>query len=245
MAALRAGAGLVTVGAPKSLASILTRYFRESMWLSLPETHSGSLGLSASKVAIRFLKGQDVLAIGPGLSRAPGTMSFVRKVVLNAQKPVVIDADALAAFWGRTRLLKKLKTRAILTPHPGEFRSLTGMLPKTGRQRIEAAKKSAKIWEAVVVLKGHRTVVGGPDARVYVNNTGNAGMATAGSGDVLTGIIAAFLGQGLPPFEAAAAAVYVHGSAGDLAARKVGRISLVASDILEALPQAIKSIAGS
>lgn len=243
-AALRSGAGLVTVGAPKSLAKILTRESREAMWIPLPETASGSVGLSALGRASSFLKHEDVLAVGPGLSRHPSTFSFVRALAKQSQKPMVIDADAIVAFEKHNRLLKQLKAPSVLTPHPGEFRRVFGVLPVTETDRVNAATKVAKEFGVVVVLKGHRTVVADPDGKTYLNLTGNPGMATGGMGDVLTGMIAAFVGQKMNVFEAACSAVYLHGLAGDVAAKKVGEVSLLPSDLLNELPYAIKRIVG-
>ena len=243
-AALRSGAGLVTVGAPKSLAKVLTRDSREAMWMALPETLSGCVSLKALPRVLSFLKHENVLAVGPGLSRHPSTLSFVRALAKQSQKPMVIDADAIVAFQKQNRLLKYLKAPSILTPHPGEFRRVFGMLPVSETDRVNAATKVAKEFGVVIVLKGHRTVVSDPNGKTYLNLTGNPGMATGGMGDVLTGMIAAFVGQKMHVFEAACSAVYLHGLAGDAAAKKVGEVSLLPSDLLDELPYAIKRIVG-
>jgi len=243
-AALRSGAGLVTTGAPKSLANILARDSREAMWIALPETASGSVGLKALSRATSFLKHEDVLAIGPGLSRHPSTLSFVRALTKQSQKPMVIDADAIIAFEKYNRLLKKLKAPSVLTPHPGEFQRVFGVSPVTEADRLKAAEKAAKEYGVVIVLKGHRTVVASPRGQTYINLTGNPGMATGGMGDVLTGMIAAFVGQKMDVFQAASSAVYIHGLAGDRAAKKTGEVSLLPSDLLDELPKAIKRIVG-
>jgi len=243
-AALRSGAGLVTVGAPKSLANILARDSREAMWITLPETASGSVGLKALPRASSFLKHEDVLAIGPGLSRHPSTLSFVRALTKQSRKPMVIDADAIIAFQGQSRLLGQLKAPSVLTPHAGEFQRIFGEMPVTETDRLRAAEKAAKEFGVVVVLKGHRTVVANPRGQTYVNLTGNPGMATGGMGDVLTGMIAAFIGQKMDVFEAASSAVYIHGLAGDYAAKKIGEVSLLPSGLLNEIPYVIKKIVG-
>ena len=245
MGALRAGAGLVTVGAPKSLTATLTRDCLEAMWLGLPETKQGSISRAALGKAQLFLEKQDVLAVGPGLSRHASTLSFIRALLLKSHKPMVVDADAIISFCGKRKLLQKLRAPAILTPHPGEFKNLFGIFPRTERERVVQAKKAAKDYRIVMVLKGYRTVVADRQGRCYVNKTGNPGMATGGMGDILTGIIAAFLGQKLEPFEAACAAVFVHGLTGDRASKIYGKVSLLPRDLLEQLPQALKAIIGS
>ena len=243
MAALRSGAGLVTVGVPNSLVLPLTRQFVEVMMKPLAETKEGSLSYRALKQALHFLKSQDVLALGPGLSRNSQTAQLIRALALKSTKPLVIDADGLNAFCGRTDSLRQLKSPAILTPHPGEFKRL---FPRSSiaskMERIKCAREIARKLKVILVLKGSGTVVASPDGKLYVNQTGNPGMATAGSGDVLLGIISALLGQGLEPFDAAKAGVYIHGLAGDLAAKKVGEISLVAGDIVKYLPLAFKKV---
>ncbi len=240
-AALRSGAGLVTVGVPESLVLPLAKRFTEAMTKPLPETGSGSPDRRAFQSIRSFLKNQDVLAAGPGLSQNPSTQSLIRKLVLCSTKLMVIDADGLNAFYGKINLLKKLKAPAILTPHPGEFlRLFGGSLPKNKKERCKRALQVSRQYKITLVLKGHETVVASPDGKIYVNLTGNPGMATAGSGDVLTGMIAALLGQGLKPFDAAKTGVYLHGLAGDLAAQKIGEISLVAGDLIDYLPRAFQ-----
>ena len=181
--------------------------------------------------------------MGPGLGRHPGTDRLIRMLLLKAWVPTVVDADALNALQGRADLVKKSEAEMILTPHPGEFvRVFGGTKPATDSERRQRAKEAARKWGKVVVLKGYRTVIANPKGRVAVNPTGNPGMATGGTGDVLTGIIAALLGQGMKPFDAARFGVYLHGLAGDLAAREKGEVSLVAGDIIEFLTQAIRQV---
>ena len=243
-AALRSGAGLVTVGVPKSLVIPLARRFTEAMMRGFSETKSGTLSERAFLTVMKFVETQDVLAIGPGLSRNHETQRFIRRVVTHSPKPMVIDADGLNAFKGRADLLKRLEAPAILTPHPGEFVRLFGdPVPQGDQERKKRALEIARDYQVIVVLKGHHTVVASPDGRSYINQTGNPGMATGGSGDVLTGVVAALLGQKkVNAFQAACFGVFVHGLAGDLAARDKGKISLIAGDILGALPRAFQKV---
>lgn len=242
-AALRSGAGLVTVGVPKSLLLPLARRMTEAMTKGLPETKQGSLARTAFGQASSFLKTQDVLAIGPGLSQNPETQAVIRKIILSSKKPMVIDADGLNAFQGKSKLFRIFPSTGILTPHPGEFvRLFGGLVPKTDLERKKKALAVAKKFKIILVLKGHHTIVASPKNEVFVNPTGNPGMATAGSGDVLTGIMAAMLGQKIEPFKAACFGVYLHGLAGDLAVKEKGEASLIASDIIHWLPKAFQKI---
>lgn len=246
LGAIRCGAGLVTLGIPKSINSALIKVKPlEVMILPLPETSGGSLSLKAYKEITEFLKKVSVVIIGPGLTQDKSTQSLVRKLVGEIKKPLVIDADGLNALAGRLDLLdgKRYTVRGtrILTPHPGEMARLLGIsVKKVQEKRKEIARKFAKDYGIVLVLKGYETIVSDSQGNLYTNETGNPGMSTAGSGDVLTGMIAAFLGQGLNAFKAAKYAVYLHGVAGDLAAEEKTQISLIASDIIAKIPEAIK-----
>ncbi len=243
MAALRSGAGLVTVGVPKSLIPPLARRLTEAMTTPLPQTKHGTLSAKAFDPICHFLKTQDVLALGPGMSLNRQTQVLIRRVVLYSKKPMVVDADGLNAFEGQSHLFLKLKAPAILTPHAGEFVRLFGKpVPKGDEERRKRARESARKSGRIVVLKGYHTVVASPDGKIYVNKTGNPGMATGGSGDILTGVIAAMLGQKAEPFQAACFGVFIHGLAGDLARKEKGEISLVAGDILNALPLAFQKV---
>ncbi len=244
-AALRTGAGLVTLGIPQSLNSAMIKIKpKEAMTLPLPETKEGTLSFAGYKKIEDFLKDVDVLAVGPGLGRDKSTQNLVRKLIMKRDEPLVIDADGLNALRGYLAKLQapssKLQEK-ILTPHPGEMAGLLGIsIKKVQNNRKAIAQKFAKDYKVTVVLKGHHTVVADYKGNLYINRTGNPGMATAGSGDVLTGMIAAFLGQGLTAFGAAKYAVYLHGLAGDLAAKEKTQISLIASDIIVKIPEAIK-----
>ena len=244
MGALRSGAGLVTVGVPDAVYRIIAKRESELMVRPFPSTRQGTFSLKGLLEIKRFCAGQHVLAIGPGLSQNSATQKLIRKILQTAQLPLVIDADGLNALKRDLKVLNACRGRAVLTPHPGEFtRVFGGKLDDSGALRKKRALEAARRHGAVIVLKGHRTVVVSPEGNCHINTTGNPGMATAGAGDVLTGTIAALIGQRLPYFEAACLGVYVHGLAGDLAAKKMGEISLTAGDILQFLPQAFKKIA--
>lgn len=243
-AALRAGAGLVTVGVSEAIYFIVASKLTEAMVYPLPATPKGTLSTSAVLLLEPLIARADCIALGPGLSQDPVTVHAVQQLVAKTDLPIVLDADGVNAFAGRARRkIAKAKGPIVMTPHPGEMARLLGVsIDAVQRNRSTIAKKTAKELKAVVVLKGHRTVVAHPSGKLTVNQTGNPGMATAGMGDLLTGMIAALIGQGLDPFEAAKAGVYLHGSAGDLAARKVGQVSLTASDVLAAIPDAFRRV---
>ncbi|MCM8795325.1 MAG: NAD(P)H-hydrate dehydratase [Candidatus Omnitrophica bacterium] len=242
-AAMRSGAGLVTLGIPKHLNNAIIKIKpKEVMTLPLPDKE-GTLSLAAFRNIEEFIKNIDILAIGPGLGKEQSTQKLVRKLVREINKPRVIDADGLNALVGHLELLTthySLLT-TILTPHPGEMARLLGIsIKKVQSKRKELAWKFAKDYKLTVVLKGYNTVVADYKDNLYINKTGNPGMATAGSGDVLTGMIAAFLAQGLDAFNAAKYAVYLHGKAADLAAQEKTQLGMIASDIIKKIPEAIK-----
>lgn len=248
-AALRSGAGLVTVGTPVSLVPVVLSYSVESMSLALPETSEGTLSNSAFPKIKDFMDKSDVLLVGPGLSRNHETQELTRKVIFESRIRTVIDADGINALVGFLDKFKvcisclplEKKNLRIITPHPGEMARLLDIkVEDVQKKRQETAKAFAKEYNVIVVLKGYQTVVADPFGAVYINNTGNSGMSTAGSGDVLTGIISAFLAQGLSSFEAARLGVYTHGLSGDFAAQEKTQLGLIASDIIESIPKAIK-----
>ncbi len=244
-AALRAGAGLVTLGCPDKVYPILARRYPEVMVHPFPSTSRGTLSEKGYSQILGFLKTQDVGALGPGLGRHPSTQKLVRRLLSETPLPWVVDADGMNAFEKQPGLLKRCKSQMILTPHPGEFvRVFKTKLPKTNAERKKYALQAAALSKKIIVLKGYRSVIASPDGKIAVNPTGNPGMATGGTGDVLTGIIAALLGQGMSAFDAARFGVYLHGLAGDLAAKKLGEVSLVAGDIIDLLPQAIQKVCG-
>jgi NAD(P)H-hydrate epimerase len=245
-AAMRSGAGLVTLGIPESLNTAIIKIKpKEVMTLPLPETKEITLSWAAYRKIKDFSKNVDVLAVGPGLSQNKETQDLVREAIAGVNKPMVIDADGLNALIGHLKILpanrQTGKPATILTPHPGEMGRLLGIsIAKVQSNRKGIAEKFARHYKTTIVLKGHNTVVADYKNKLYINKTGNPGMGTAGSGDVLTGMIAAFLGQGLDAFSAAKYAVYLHGLAGDLAAEEKTQISLIASDIIAKIPEAIK-----
>jgi ADP-dependent NAD(P)H-hydrate dehydratase / NAD(P)H-hydrate epimerase len=244
-AAMRSGAGLVTLGLPQGIClPVIKRKLKEVMLLPLPQTKNGSLSLSGLGRIKDFVKNVDVVAIGPGLGQDLSTQRLVRKTIPECTKASVIDADCLNALAGHLDILRRTRDegrRTILTPHPGEMSRLLGIsVAEVQKNRDTLASKFAKDYRVTLVLKGHRTVISDYKGNFYLNKTGNPGMATAGSGDVLTGIITAFLGQGLDAFSAAKFAVYLHGLAGDLAAKEKTQITLIASDIIAKIPDAIK-----
>jgi len=240
-AALRSGAGLVTLGIPASLNPAMEVKLTEAMTLPLPETKELSLSLKAEKKILEKAEDSEVVLLGPGLSRQKETAALIRRLILKIKKDMVLDADALNAMAVEPGLLKKLKARCVITPHEGEMsRLIDKSAGYVKNNRLSVAKKFSRDYNAVVVLKGHGTVVADRDGKAHVNKTGNPGMATAGSGDVLAGVIAGFLAQGLRLFDAARLGVHIHGLAGDLAAKDKGEIGLMAGDILEKVPYAIK-----
>jgi len=247
---LRAGAGLVTIGVPESLFDVFQSRVTEEMTLSLPDRGDGSLSSLAAEVIFGFLSERaDVLCIGPGIGVSGETERLLEELLRNSKRPVVIDADGLNSIRDPSAM-KDSKVPLILTPHPGEMaRLLKGgteqkIIKKVEGDRISVALDFSVGTGTCLVLKGVPTVIAGPEGRAFVNPTGNPGMATGGAGDVLTGMIASFLGQGLRPLHAAVLGVYMHGLAGDLAAGDKGEHSLIASDIIDALPEAFKELQG-
>lgn len=241
LAALRSGSGLVISGIPVSLNPIVEAKLTEVMTLPLPETKNQALSLKAKPAILEAAAKYDVIAIGPGLGSDKETKALVKELIAEIDKPMVIDADALNAFEGCVDELGMRKNRTVITPHPGEMARLIGKeVGFVQANRTSTAVNVAELTGAVVCLKGHQTVVATPEGEVYVNTTGNSGMATGGTGDVLTGMIASFISQGIDDYSAAVSAVYLHGIAGDVAAERIGPFSLIASDIIEHLPEAFK-----
>lgn len=252
LSAMRSGAGLVTLGVPESLNSTLQKKISPVLmsW-PLPETPEQSYSSRAWPVINRSIQKFQSIAIGPGLSLNSSTQKFVHKVIQHSGVPLVIDADALNALAGNTNMLITSDTPKILTPHPGEFarliseerraKSVKKNLDLEKNRKREAVTFATK-YNCILVLKGARTIVADPSGKIYINvASGNVGLATAGSGDVLTGMITALLAQGLAPFDAAKYGVYLHGKAGDLAAKKFGKASMIATDIIDAIPKALKN----
>ena len=246
-AALKGGAGLVTLGVPKSLNDILETKVTEAMTQPLPEIKKvRCLSLRARGEIQRACRTADSIAIGPGLGTHRETVELVRRLVRDLNCPAVIDADALNALAGDLDAIRACETPLVLTPHIGEFARLTGYsIAEIQRDPIARATEFASDIGATIVLKGAPTIVSTPEGETHINPTGNPGMATGGTGDVLTGLLAALIGQGLTPSDAACTAVYLHGLAADIAAKETGHISLIASDIIENFAAAIHQIRNS
>ncbi len=239
--ALRAGSGLVTVATPRSLNAILEAKLTEAMTLPLPETDAGTLGKQAGEEICRSADRFDLLIIGPGLSRQAETVEMVNKLVGSLNKPMVIDADGLNALADDVGILKKAGAPIIVTPHPGEMARLVKCdVSDIMKDRQTVACGFARDFGVTVVLKGASTIVADQEGYVSLNTRGNPGMASGGSGDVLSGIIGSFLGQGMSPLDSARAGVFVHGAAGDRAAVLLGERALIASDIIDSVPAVIE-----
>jgi hydroxyethylthiazole kinase-like uncharacterized protein yjeF len=244
MAALRTGAGLSTVATPKSVLATVAGFHPEVMTEPLDETADGSIALSALRRTDKVAEGKTVMAIGSGISRNSETAQFVRSAVKRYTMPIVLDADGLNAFEDRTEELSGKLGTIVITPHPGEMaRLLKSTVAAVQRDRINVARTFAREHELIVVLKGHRTLIAQPDGTVWVNTTGNPGMATGGTGDILTGMVAGLIAQNPERIvEAVIAAVHLHGLAGDVARESMGEHSLVATDLVKALPEAFRRV---
>lgn len=239
---LRVGAGLSTIATPKSVLSTVAGFHPEVMTEPLEETEAGTISLRALEYGRldSLVEHKTVLAIGPGTSRNTETAEFVRTIVGKYKVPMVVDADGLNAFEGCTEKLKGDGRPMVITPHPGEMaRLIASTVAAVQRERLNVARSFARDHQLIVVLKGHRTLIASPDGTIWVNTTGNPGMATGGTGDILTGMVAGLLAQ-YPSqlFEAVVAAIYLHGLAGDIARDVMGEESLVATDLVKFLPQA-------
>lgn len=245
-AALRMGTGLVTVGIPSSVNDVLEAKLLEAMTFPLPETKARTLARSALDRVLAFIRARTALAIGPGLSTHPETVELIQSLMKHIDRPSVIDADALNALAGRAALLTECKIPPILTPHPGEMARLDveATSQTVNADRLGTASRFARERGVYLVLKGARTVIARPDGLLAICPTGNPGMATAGTGDVLTGMAVALLAQKVPAWEAACSATYLHGAAGDLAAQQLGQAGMLASDLINQIPHALQAIPG-
>jgi NAD(P)H-hydrate epimerase len=254
-ACLRSGAGMITIGVPETLVNIFQERVTEEMILPLQDNGNGILSDEASADILDFLNRKaDVLAIGPGISSWPGLTKMLMTLLMAATAPIVLDADAINLLSGHTEVLSRVKAPVILTPHTGEMARLLGKRPATDKgmpanelnelnktieaDRVNAALSFSRKKGAYLILKGAPTIISEPDGKAFINTTGNPGMATAGSGDVLTGMVSAFLAQGLNPLDASILGVYLHGLAGDIAAEEKGMHSLIATDIIGKIPEA-------
>jgi len=245
-AAMRSGAGLVTVGVPASLGDLVGAGLMEVMTMLLPATDAETISADAVDPALAFAEDKDAVALGPGLSQHSGAQAFVREFVQRCPVPMVIDADGLNALAGHTAILDRIEQLVLLTPHPGEMARLIGGSAKDVQNEREGiAAAFARDHGCVIVLKGQRTVIADADGQVFINRTGNSGMGSGGTGDVLTGLLGGLAAQGMDLLSAAQLGVYAHGLAGDLAAAKHTERGLIARDLIAALPEAWRILEGA
>ena len=240
-AALRVGAGLVTLGVPKSLNPVLEVKLTEAMTEPLPETTKQTLSLRAFRPILRLCEAKKAIVIGPGMGTFKETQALILKLLKTLDLPIVLDADGLTALGTQIKSLPRLKRSLILTPHPGEMARLTGLTSKQVLEdRMAICRNFSKSHQVYLILKGYRTLIATPGGEVFINPTGNPGMATGGTGDVLTGMIGGLISQGYNILHSLQAAVYLHGLAGDRAASELGEKSLVATDLIERIPAVIQ-----
>ena len=240
--ALRCGVGLEKLAIPKSIYPIAAGSILESIFLPLSETSDGKISRTNIPSLLLEAKKSKAVLLGCGLSVCDDTKALVKSFVENCTAPMVLDADALNCIAENPEILKKRKSDIIITPHPGEMGRLCGITAKkVNADRVNVALSFAKKYGVITVLKGTGTIIASPNGQALLNTTGNSGMATGGSGDVLAGMTAGLLAQGKSAFDCAAAAVYLHGLAGDFAAEKLGKISMLPSDIIDYIAQAFKS----
>ncbi|GIW48070.1 MAG: bifunctional NAD(P)H-hydrate repair enzyme Nnr [Deltaproteobacteria bacterium] len=242
--ALRVGTGLVTVGVPESLNPIMEEKITEAMTEPIPETKDHTFGRESIGVALNIMSARKTaLAIGPGISTTDDTAEFLYEILRNSSLPIVIDADGITLVARNPDILKETKVPVILTPHPGEMSRLTSKtVEEIQKDRIGIAMNFASMYNAYIVLKGARTVIATPSGKVFINPTGNPGMASGGMGDILTGVIGGFLAQRYNPEDACTLGVFLHGLAGDMVAEKKGEAGIIATDVGEMLPEAIRRI---
>ena len=238
---LKAGGGLSYLATPRSISPFLASKGSEIVFIPQKETGSGSLSLESKEELLELSRGVNIVVMGPGLSLNEETQELVRELARRIETPLLIDGDGITAIAGEVKLIKQRKAETILTPHSGEMSRITGMeTGKVNEDKINVLQRTARELGAIIVLKGAHSLTGYPDETVYINPSGNPGMATAGSGDALTGAIAAMYGLGLPLQDAVRTGVFMHGLSGDLAAREKGEDGITAQDILDYLPRAVK-----
>jgi len=243
MASLRSGSGLVYLVIPESLNGIMETKTTEVITIPIKDDGKGYFEENCINKIKELIGNFDVLGLGPGLGVDKGRIKVIKEILLASNKTVVLDGDGINCIVNNTEELAKRTYTTVITPHPGELsRLLNVSIEDIQNNRLKFAKLASNKFKVITVLKGDNTIVCNPEGAVYINTTGNPGMATAGSGDLLTGIIASFIGQGIEEFNAVVAGVFIHGLAGDLAANHKGQYGLIASDILEYLPYAIKKI---
>jgi NAD(P)H-hydrate epimerase len=237
---LKAGGGLSYLAAPESISPFLASKGSEIVLIPQQETNSGSLSLESIEELKELAKKVDIVVIGPGISLNEDTQELVRELVREIEAPLLIDGDGITAVAGEPGVIKGRKAETILTPHSGEMARLANLdVDEVNRDKVSVLQKTARDLNAIIVFKGAHSLTGYPDERVYINTSGNPGMATAGSGDALTGAIAAMYGVGLPLREAVRIGVFIHGFSGDLAACDKGEDGITAQDILDYLPYAV------
>lgn len=241
LSCLRAGSGVVLWALPKSLNLIGEATTLEVMTLPIPETAAGAPSMDAREILVEAARESECVVLGPGLPVAGDTGELMRLLIPEIFPPLIVDGGAFSAIGTDMMILRKRSSPTIITPHPGEMGRITGKtIPEVQAKRRDFATKYAKLSGAIVALKGHDTLVTNGTA-VYTNESGNPGMSTAGAGDVLCGVIASLVGQGVAPFEAAKLGVYLHGLAGDLACAEIGMHGMIASDIINRMPAAFKA----
>lgn len=243
MAALRTGSGLVYSIVPDSLKEVLSIKLTEAIIKPVEDRSTGHFTMDSFQQIIHIIEGMDAIAIGPGMGVDEERVELVRKILLEYKKPVILDADGINLISLDPTILMDRQGDTIITPHPGELSRLLGVsIGEIQKERVEYSKLTSNKYNVITVLKGANTLVTDGKEKVYKNNTGNPGMATAGSGDVLTGMITSFIGQGISPYEGAVLGVYCHGLAGDLASRDKGEYGMIARDILDNIPYSIKKL---
>jgi hydroxyethylthiazole kinase-like uncharacterized protein yjeF len=241
MSFLKAGGGLSYLASPKSISPFLASKGSDIVFVPQKETESGSLAGENKSQLLDFSQGADIVVMGPGLSLNEETQRLVRELAAEIRKPLLIDGDGITAIVTDLEIIKKREAETILTPHLGEMSRITRLgVDEINKNKIGALQKASSELKATIVLKGAHSLIGYPDERVFINISGNPGMATAGSGDVLTGTIAAMLGLGLSINNAVRMGVFIHGFSGDLAASDKGEDGITAQDILDYLPSAMK-----
>ena len=246
--AIRVGAGLVTLATPKSLQPILASKLTEVTYAPLPEAEPGIVAPEAAQVLLEWLAGYDILLLGCGLGQSPAAVEFIWASLFSLPQDqlVVLDADALNTLARTPEWWQRLGSRVVLTPHPGEMSRLTGLpVPEIQSDRLKWAQEYAVRWQQTLVLKGAYTVIAAPDGKAKLSPIANAGLASAGTGDVLSGAIAGLMAQGLSPFDASVCGVYLHGMAGELVTEELGDAGMIADDLLPKLPLVIKGLKGS
>ncbi len=242
-AAARLGTGLITLGIPESLNSIMEEKLTEVMTIPLPETDAHTFSIAAKEKIKETLASKTAIAFGPGISTHPEVQELMVWLIGQAEIPIVIDADGINVLAGFADILKEAKQPVILTPHPKELSRLIGVdMPSILKDRLAIVQKTAQKFHCYVILKGYHSLIADPEGKVFINTTGNAGMATGGTGDVLTGIIGGLLAQGFSKTQASLSGVFLHGLSGDMVTKKKGEFGLMASDLVEILPEAIEEM---